>query len=388
MGIISDTFEDNAELAGQRFASDLIHHRDFSGAVEYIQVEKCPFCFRAFPISDLNNHYQNSHRTEHCYIRLNGTIVREIGWAEKGIKTMEVGLLGYDEVEVNIKCGTNTQSFRINRNLDVLSCVPSNFEGEIFIEIKPNSSAGKKFIIYCKSIPEFRRNDIDSLIITLQNELEAATNSLDLGKWKSKFKEFPDVNVLEKRYFSGFYEYALGSFLEKNNKYKEAKQHFEDAFGLLLPFNTILAQTAFRILGFKMNCFAFFEGCLHSSPFAPADAFFNKAMNPNESSFIRAEPSDLGIFIDRFSQLFLDTLYCFYNDPEDELPILLDALQRDHLSKERNNEVKLYLLKARYYKYSGQINKAMEAYSSDHLHYHPIFGEESKLFIECQTKIQ
>lgn len=214
MGILSDTFEDNAELAGQRFASDLIHHRDFSGAVEYIQVEKCPFCFRAFPVSDLNNHYQNSHRTEHCYIRLNGTIVREIGWAEKGIKSMEVGLLGYDEVEVLIKCGTDAHSFRINKNLDVLPCVPSNFEGEIFIEINPKSSTGKKFLIYCKSIPEFRRDDIDCLILTFQSELDTATNSLDLSKWKSKFKEFPNVNVLEKRYFSGFYEYALGSFLE------------------------------------------------------------------------------------------------------------------------------------------------------------------------------
>ncbi len=38
MGIISDTFEDNAELAGQRFGSDLIHHREFSGAEKQIQM--------------------------------------------------------------------------------------------------------------------------------------------------------------------------------------------------------------------------------------------------------------------------------------------------------------------------------------------------------------
>lgn len=386
MGIISDTFEDNAELAGQRFASGLIHHREISGAEKQIQVEKCPFCYRAFLVSDLNSHYQNSHRSEHCYIRLNGTIVRDIGWAEKGISSMEIGLLGYEEVEVNVNFGPQAKSFRGNKNLDVSACVPANFEGEIIVEINPKTSVCKTFFIYCKSIPEFRRNDIDSLIIALQNELDAATNTLDLGRWKSTFKDFPDVNTLEKRYFNGFYEYALGSFLEKNNKFKEAKQHFEDAFGLLLPFNTPLAQTASRIMGFKMNCFAFFEGCLQNSPFAPADAFFNKAINPSAISFTRAEPSDLGIFIDRFSQLFLDTLSCFYNNPEEEMPILMDALQRDSLSKEKNNADKLNLLKARYFNYSGQTDKAADAYSF--LQYHPIFGEESKLFIECQTKIQ
>lgn len=385
MGILSDTFEDNAELAGQLFASNLIHYRDHSGAVEQIQVEKCPFCFRTFPVSDLNNHYQSSHRTEHCYIRLNGTIVRDFGWALKGITSLEIGLLGYDEVDVKIQCGPAIQLLKTNKNHDILAFVPSNFEGEILIEVKPKSSAEKKFIVFCKSVPEFRRNDLDDLVLALQSELDAATNSLDLGKWKSNFKEFPDVNILENRYFNGFYEYALGSFLEKTDRYKEAKQHFEDAFGLLLPFNTILAQTASRLLGFKMNCFAFFEDCLHSSPFAPADAFFNKAINPDGISFTRAEPSKLGIFIDRYSQLFLDTLFCFYNEPEEELPILINALGRDPLSKERNNADKLHLLKARYLNYSGQTNKAVDAYSF--LENHPMFGEEAKLFIECQTKI-
>lgn len=386
MGILSDTFEDNAELAGQRFASDFVHYRDFSGVEVQITVEKCPFCFKAFPVTDLNNHYQDSHKHEHCYIRLNGAIIRDIGWAEKGISSIELGLLGYEEVEVKIRFVDQVHSFSTNQNLDILSSIPVDFEGELNIEIHPKLSASKYFSIFCKTIPKFRRDDIDGLILALQSELDASTNSLDLGKWKLKFKGFPNVTELEKRYFDGFYEYALGSFLEKNNKYKEAKQHFEDAFGLLLPFNTPLAQTATRIMGFKMNCFAFFEGCLQNSPFAPADAFFNKAKNPLETSFTRAEPSSLGIFIDRFSHLLLDTLFCFYHNPEEEMPILMDALQRDPLSKEKNNADKLNLLKARYFNYSGQTDKAADAYSF--LQYHPIFGEESKLFIECQTNIK
>ena len=334
----------------------------------------------------MNNHYQSSHGQEHCYIRLNGSIIRDIGWAENGISSIELGLLGYEEVEVKVICGNFTQTFSTNADLDILTRIPLNFEGEIRIDINPSHSSSKIFLIYCKSILKFRRNDLDNLILQMQRELENTTTSLDLGSWKSKFKQISPVNVLERRYFNGFYEYALGSYLEKNDRYKEAKQHFEDAFGLVAPFKTNLARTASRVLGLKMNCFAFFEGCSQNSPFASADAFFNKALNPDEVSFVRVEPSKLGIFIDRFSHLFLDSLFSFYNKVDQQFPILLDALQRDFLSKEKNNADKLTLLKARYYKYQKQITKADVEYSL--LEYHPIFGEEAKLYLQCRTKIQ
>jgi hypothetical protein len=55
---------------------------------------------------------------------------------------------------------------------------------------------------------------------------------------------------------NGFYEYAIGSSLEKKLQYHKSKQHFEEAFGLLIPFRTKLAQTAMRLLVLKMNCSA------------------------------------------------------------------------------------------------------------------------------------
>jgi len=53
MGIISDTFEDNAEFTGQILGTTDFYSRHFSNTENQIPVEKCPFCFKSFPVTEL-----------------------------------------------------------------------------------------------------------------------------------------------------------------------------------------------------------------------------------------------------------------------------------------------------------------------------------------------
>ena len=202
--------------------------------------------------------------------------------------------------------------------------------------------------------------------------------------WKSQFEDLSNRTYLDQLYFDGFLEYGIGSNLERKEEYGKAKEHLENAFGLLLPFRTKLSKTAVRLLGLKMNCFGVFENCSSSSAFAPADAMFNKFQTPNEIKFVIAKTSETGVFIDSFSHLFLDTLESFYNTDGNQFSILLDALKRNPFSSKKNNADKLNYIAAKYFSYIGETKKAREEFNC--LEYHPLFGSEAKEFLRCHSK--
>ncbi|MBA3284253.1 MAG: hypothetical protein H0U27_04240, partial [Nitrosopumilus sp.] len=310
-------------------------------------------------------------------------------WIEKfGIEKLEIGLLGYNLAKIVISGSNFVNKFTINETFDVTSAIPISYEGEIKIKVIVEQKIDKEYVIYNRSIPEFKNEELDALILGWQNELELSSTSLnynpDFRFWKFQFRNLPKITHEDQHYFNGFLEYGIGSNLERKEEYSKAKKHLENAFGLLLPFGTILSKTVVRLLGLKMNCFYVLNNCSSQSLFAPADAMFNKNQKPSEVVFTKTQLSGTGVFIDSFSHLFLDTLSVFYDASDNQISVLLNALKRHPHSKEKNNADKIHLLTARYYSYVGEHQKAVEEFSF--LEDHPLFGKEAKSYLTHQTK--
>lgn len=53
-------------------------------------VRYCPICLTPFYSDDsLEDHIRHVHGPQHVYLRINGSIVRDVGWAERGIQSID-----------------------------------------------------------------------------------------------------------------------------------------------------------------------------------------------------------------------------------------------------------------------------------------------------------
>lgn len=389
MGMFMDTIEDNLEFQGQFLQQYRLIRQEPYKNIEPIPLEKCPVCQKQLSFSELNQHIISEHQSQYSYLRVNDSIVRDkssVQWIEK----LEIVLLGYDNANIEIAGSNFQEEVNVTRSSELLDYIPNNYEGEIKLKIvfDQNQRKDKVFVIYNKSIPEFKNEELDNLIFEWQKELESSSKDLkynpNFQSWKSQFEELPNKSDLSQRYFDGFLDYGIGLNLERKEKYGKAKEHLENAFRRLLPFRTKLSRTVVRLLGLKMNCFGVFKDCSLNSPFAPADAMFNNAQIPNGNKFKIAKTSETGVFIDSFSHLLLDTLESFYNCDENQSLVLLNTLKRNPFSSEKNNVDKLNFVSAKYFSYIGETQKAIEEFSI--LEYHPLFGNEAKRFLKSCRK--
>jgi hypothetical protein len=80
------------------------------------------------------------------------------------------------------------------------------------------------------------------------------------------------------------------------------------------------------------------------------------------------------IYIDDFTETFLNALNAYYNDDYNILDGLCDQLNNMISADDRNNQDKLFLLCARAAQNRGNISKAKEYYQN--LVSNPLFNEE------------
>jgi hypothetical protein len=204
-----DSVEDNRERAEQLLHS--LEARYPSGAKMLPPspppVRYCPVCLSAFYSPDgLEDHIRQLHGPQHFYLRVNGSVVREVAWAEKGIRSIGVVLLGYSNATVEIEAGGRRKLLTVETETSLLGEVPPNFEGEVQIDVRPHGGRHRAFGVYCRSLPEFRQADLDREVWDLQQEFIREGSTPDLRAWR----EFCGVNVnsssLEDRYVNGFFE--------------------------------------------------------------------------------------------------------------------------------------------------------------------------------------
>ena len=91
-----DFYEDNRERRGQYLDSldAKKRPREAVRTVPSPRVEFCPLCHGAFLEGGLAEHIRSVHGPQHIYLRVNGRIIRDLGWAEHGISELRLVQLG------------------------------------------------------------------------------------------------------------------------------------------------------------------------------------------------------------------------------------------------------------------------------------------------------
>jgi hypothetical protein len=372
-----DFFEDNKELFGQ-FLDSLAERRGTKRAPEALPVPPlrfCPLCHAAFiEDSELAIHIRSLHGQQYIYLRVNGRIIRDLGWADRGISELRLVSLGFPRVRVEI-CGPQVHKFLdVRGDEDLKRLVPADFEGELTLRVTPPGNRESQFTIYSRSLPEFRCEALDALMQTMSLRCFEADHEPDIIEWRERMGE---TSALENRYLNGFFEYTLAFFLEKTRQFRKAKEHFEEAFGLLLPFRTALSLSAQCVLGLRMNCFGVLAKAPRKSVVSSLDVFFNKPFPSNWTvSGSQADGSPFMSYADEFTIRFVQVVVDFYTGDPSNCRAGIEALDFHPASREKNNEDKLALLKGRFYRGAGLRSAARENYEA--IRYHPLFGGEAE----------
>lgn len=375
-----DFYEDNKEFLGQ-YLDSLAERggaksREKASAAPPLQF--CPLCHAAFfEDAEIARHIQLTHGPQHVYLRVNGRIIRDIGWAEQGISELRLVLLGFPQASVDI-AGSNLHTVcTATGDKDLKRLIPGGFEGELSVRVGPVGGAPREFMLYSRSLPQFRRESLDTLIQFWSVEDTKPDGSPDIGRWREVAGH---IGVLENRYLNGFFEYVLAFHLETHGQPELAKQHFEDAFGLLLPFRTPLAHSAQCVLGLRMNCFAVLARAPRGSVVSASDQFFN---SPFPSRWVKPSPVEDGSpFMtcpDEFTIRLVKVIADFYAPDRAQCEAGLTALEFHPSAKEKNNDDKLALLGARLHRQARRTAEAREKYEL--LRYHPWFGTEAEQYL-------
>jgi len=377
-----DFVEDNKERAGQFL--DSLEARSASRRLPSPSpppARECPICLDAFYSNDsLEDHIRQVHGRQHVYLRVNGSIVRDIGWAQNGIQSLEVVLLGYLTANIKINAGGVHESLTAQARTSLLGHFRKDFEGELHIRIEPPNGRERAFCIYCHSLPEFNQKSLDQEIWDRQHSFGLRGLPPNLREWRESCGVEGNSSTLEDRYVNGFFEFTMGFALEKTGNVVSAKDHFEDALGYLLPFRTLLAEQAQCVLGLKMNCFAVLVRCSDGSIFSPARAFFLRYPEPWKVPKKWPPKNSLAVYADEFIQRLLRVIELFYGNDRSEFWQGTAALKFHPAAADRNNADKLSILQARAFARYGNSDGAREAYKL--LRYNPYFGSEAEEFLK------
>lgn len=378
-----DFYEDNRERLGQYL--DVIEPRGHRGDGEFQSppiVIFCPLCHSAHTSEErLSTHLFKTHAGQHVYLRVNGRIVRDLVWTTGGIHELSLVLLGYSFAEVRLVGPGLKVSCSVGNDVSLKKYITGEIEGEIQITVEPSGGRRMEFSIFSRSLPSFRCAELDSAILALQERHARFPEMPNIAEWRIEAaSQISSLGKLESRYLDGFYEYILAFHLEEKRKLSEAKVHFEEAFGNLLPFRTPLAHSAQCVLGLRMNCFGILKRAPEGSSVAAADCFFNE---PFETKWSVREPLDaMNPFItyaDAFTVVLVNTLVSYYAGDVGALQQGITALECLPVSGEKNHEDKLALLRARVHRSFGEVARSKTIYES--LRYHPWFGSEAEDYL-------
>jgi hypothetical protein len=194
-----DFFEDNKEFRGQYL--DSLAERKGSKGIEKTPpappLQFCPLCHAAFfEDIEIARHIQTIHGPQHIYLRVNGQIIRDIGWAEQGISELRLVLLGFSQAVVEIAGFQLRKALTAVGDENLKRLIPAGFEGELTLRVEPLGGNAREFTLYSRSLPQFRRGSLDALIQSCSDQDTKPGSAPDIGRWRSLTG---DMGVLENR---------------------------------------------------------------------------------------------------------------------------------------------------------------------------------------------
>jgi hypothetical protein len=198
-----DFYEDNREFQGQ-YLDSLADQKCSKGKEKTPPappLQFCPLCHTAFfEDVELARHVQTIHGPQHIYLRVNGQIIRDIGWAEQGISELRLVLLGFSQAAVEVAGGQFHKKLEVAGDENLKRLIPSGFEGELTLRIEPLGGKAREFTLYSRSLPQFRRGTMDAQIQSWSDQDTKPGGTPDIGRWRELTG---DMGVLENRYLNG-----------------------------------------------------------------------------------------------------------------------------------------------------------------------------------------
>jgi hypothetical protein len=384
MGIFLDTIEDRDERLGQFI--DQAYGGQWTPSKEIEPFDQplieCPLCGELILSKEgLDQHIVAKHANKHVYVRINNKIVRGLVYLKEPPETLQVVLLGINHARLTIeKKGSPAETLEFSDGISLIPYLKGFTSGEIHLRIEYEREF-REFGIFFGGWPEFNHKPIDQdalkfLFLPLNNNEDP-----NFSEFSDRFLT-PTKYYIQLQYARGFYDYALGFYMVHTGK--EGNIHFESALNILAPFKTKSAITAQRVLALRMNCFKLLRACGSSSRFTVADLFFNQP----EARFAKEitlsspkwSPQEYGIYIDKFTDTFLDALSAYYNEDYQMLDALCHQLDKMLPELDRNNRDKLILLSARVAKKRNEEVLCKRFYQM--LRYHPDFKDEAREMLE------
>lgn len=387
MGILLDTIEDNSERFGQ-----FLDRQYPLVPVSNQSLDHCPTAHRcdichALTISfeDLQNHIVQKHAEQHIYLRVNGSVTRESHWLVETLASAQLLCIGDGTASCMVTVDSKpVPEVTFRKQLDLLPLLPPVPWKRIEIATRLGH-VNRRFSLNLWSTTEFRNDAID----------DRAHKLLFLplhGQKTPEFAEFQRQTVFSPDspsylYAGGLLDYALAFNLVQRGSYQEAKPHFEAALSHLSVFATPFSLTAARVLALRMNSFTLLKGIVPPSRFGLANYFFNspeQALTLSVSAPQATQTREYGVFVDHYTEVFLDALGAFYDEKWSLFENCLGELHRLN-ETDRNNLDKLSLMKARAARKRLEPSEAADFYQL--LETHPVFRDEALEFMK-QAKPQ
>ena len=387
MGILLDTIEDNSERFGQ-FLDRLYPLVPVSKQkpVHRPSAHRCDVC-DALTISfeDLQNHIVQKHADQHIYLRVNGSVTRDAHWLAESLISAQLLCIGNGTAscEVMVDSSSATEA-TFQKQLDLLPLLPPPPWKRIEIAARLGH-VKRRFCLNFWSTTEFRNDAIDNCAHKFLFLPLHAQKTPEFAEFQRQTVFSPDSPSY--LYAGGLLDYALAFHLVQQGSHQEGKPHFEAALSHLSVFATPFSLTAARVLALRMNSFALLKGIVPPSRFGLANYFFNSteyALNLPATVPPAVQPREYGVFVDHYTEVFLDALGAFYDEKWSLFENCLAELHRLN-ETDRNNLDKLCLMKARAARKRLKPSEAVDFYQL--LETHPVFRDEALGFLK-ETKAQ
>ncbi len=334
----------------------------------------CPLCRVGFrdPI-DLDGHIARSHGNQHVYFRVNRTIVRDFCWLTSNVSDCEIVLLDIPTVQLKIDVNGVATRVTVSRTTSLKKHLTA---------LEPGGTATLTVLdkAFCRTLTisvgaqlTFDSTRFDALLIAFMAR-GSIQQSIELRRLRQKLTALA-ANDLEHRYANGMAEYCHAVVLREERS-RFSKDRLEEAFELLLPFETQLAREARCALSLVMNCFLGEWPCgLHSS-FRLSQYFYCGGRKPRA---VRIHHRPV-VLLDTLTARFLEAISGFFDRNFDLVFRLVSDAEKSSCILDPNDASKLRLLEARALAETHESKRAAAVYVE--LTEHPLFAQEAQTFIQ------
>ena len=365
--------EDTVERYIQSGAQTELAYMPTQASAPRPKLKYCPLCMQGYlEESSLDRHVARDHGKQHLYLKVNDRIVREMCWLKGKLTKCDLIIIGVPSTEVEIEFDGVVKRCSISSSKpSLIGQLPSGgVEGLIRVKAHGNPLAGQ-FRIYLGRQPEFRPQAMDGAFADLMIRMRRSRT--ELAGFRAQWSH-QALNELEERYFNGILDYCHGWQLEEEGRHDLARDRLEAAMNLLIPFNTDLAEEVRSALALRMNIFGGSWGCEESSPFFAAEVFFCGQDNLGVGD---VPTRSVELLIGSFSTKILEAISAYYGENDRAVFAIINDLR----PRDRNDEDKISLIRARTRLRTGDREAAVAAYES--LLDHPLFGEEASKVVKA-----